>query len=448
MTYTAFVKRWTPRWILNLRHLWYAWYGAVRYRHPSEELLVIGITGTSGKSSTVDFLRTVFETAGYRVGSLSTVDFSIAGKRQLNNKKMTMLGKTAIQKYLRTMVEEHCTVAIIETTSEGFVQYRHRSINYDAIILTNLYPEHIESHGSFDKYKDAKKGIFAYVARCPKKKRTIRGMSEIVQSKIAIVNGTGEYAKEFLTFPFDKKYIFAAEALPQEIMRLGDVVQATQVAHDDKGIHFLVLGHTFHSPLHGDHHVMNLLAGITLAQACGVAWGQVQAAVAQFRGTPGRIEFIREAETKNFQVIVDYAFEPVAMEALYRVIKKLPHNKIIHVLGSTGGGRDVARRFTVGSFVGTHADLCIVTNEDPYDDDPQLIMNDVANALESGGKKRGETIHLIPDRREAIRRAIQLAKPGDIVLVTGKGSEQGMMVQGKLIPWDDRTVVREAIQTL
>ena len=147
------IRKLFPKPIRNLWHLLLAWFGAVKYRHPSEKILVIGITGTSGKSSTIFFLRQLLEDSGYKVGSLSTIDFYIAGESKLNDQKMTMLGRMQIQKYLRLMVDKGCQIAIVETTSEGAVQYRNRFINYDLMVLTNLYPEHIEAHGSFENYK-------------------------------------------------------------------------------------------------------------------------------------------------------------------------------------------------------------------------------------------------------------------------------------------------------
>lgn len=418
------LKKLVPKSVLNLRHLFFAWWGSVLYRHPSEKLLVIGVTGTSGKSSTIHFLRQILEAGGYRVGTLSTVDFCVAGKAKFNDQKMTMLGRMQIQKYLREMVDAGCQIAIVETTSEGAVQYRHRFINYDTILLTNLYPEHIESHGSFENYKRAKLKIFRHVAGCKKKvlpseNNEQRTMSNIMSTvpKIAIVNGESEYAQEFLAFPFDEKFRFSKhDAVPTNIL--------------------------------GEHNAQNVAAAATAARVLGVSDEILRAVGLRLTSPPGRIEFIPEAEKYGFRVIVDYAFEPVAMAALYEVVKILKPKRIIHVFGSTGGGRDASRRFTVGKFVGERADICIVTDEDPYDDNPLNIMNDVAAAVKTTGKVQKENLLIISDRREAIQKAIDLTEPGDMVLVTGKGSEQGMVVKGKIIPWDDRGVVRQCLLLL
>lgn len=435
-----FLRRYMPKSVVNLYHLFFAWWGAVKYCHPSEELFVIGVTGTSGKSSTVYFLKHILEQGGLKVGALSTIEFSVAGTTMLNNKKMTMLGKMEIQRYLREMVKVGCTVAIIETTSEGYVQHRHRFINYDLIALTNLYPEHIESHGSYEKYKAAKLGIFSHVATCPRK--------SIAPHKIAIVNGHTKEAGEFLQFPFEKKIGFGRQDLPLVIGKTDETYLAENVSVSSTGLHFTVAGHSFHAPVYGIHNVFNLLVAIAVARARAISWEKIIAAMATLPPVPGRLEFIPEAKRHGFQVIVDYAFEPVAMQALYETVTLIKPKRIIHVFGSTGGGRDRARRFTVGEMVGKQADLCIVTNEDPYDDDPEAIMDDVATALGRTGKILNHTYWKIADRKEAIARALSMAQPGDMVLVTGKGSEQGMVVKGKMVPWDDRQCVREGLALL
>jgi len=215
------IKKIVPKQVRNLKHLFYAFWGSYKYQNPSEKMFVIGVTGTSGKSTTIFFLRQILEQAGYVVGSLSTIDFYVAGKNMLNDQKMTMLGKAQIQKYLREMADAGCDIALVEVTSEGFVQHRHRYINFDMVILTNLYPEHIESHGSFTKYKKAKLGIFKYVSRCKKKYRidkfkkiTICGLVEnpkelcVKMDKICIVNVNSEYVKQFLQFDFANKILY------------------------------------------------------------------------------------------------------------------------------------------------------------------------------------------------------------------------------------------------
>ena len=432
------IKQIVPKSILNLRHLFYAWLGAVKYHHPSDKLLVIGITGTSGKSSTAYLLRQLLEQLGFKVGALSTIEFSISGISKLNNKKMTMLGKTEIQRYLSEMVKTKCDVAIIETTSEGFLQHRHRFINYDMILLANLYPEHIEAHGGFENYKAAKLGLFAYVSKCRAKNKAI--------PKTCIINRENEYAMEFAGFKFDKKLFFGRADKVGQITIDQNILTADEIMTDVDGLHFSVGEEKFNVPMYGEHNIMNILAVLTVAKAMQLDKSKVKAAVESFQGIPGRIEFIPEAESRGFKVIVDYAFEPEAVKELYKLAWLFGPTRIIHVFGATGGGRDKSRRVSVGELVGKNADICIVTDEDPYDDDPLEIIDEVASAAIATGKKDGQDLFKILNRSEAIKVAIDIAQENDIVLITGKGSEQAMMVNDRLLPWDDRAEVRKALR--
>lgn len=430
----SMLKKLIPKKILNLRHLFWAWYGAVKYKHPSEELLVIGITGTSGKSTTAYLLRQLLESSGHTVGVLSTIDFYIAGLEKLNDQKMTMLGRMKIQKYLRKMVEKGCDIAIVETTSEGRVQHRHKFINYDMMILTNLYPEHIESHGSFEAYKQAKLDLFDYVAN--HKSKIINNKSIL---KTAIVNKEVKGFTKFLDFNFENKIKFG----------IGSDFEPKDIIVDKNGLHFKIHDREFNVSMYGEHNIYNILAVVVIARQLDISWSVIQEATNEFKNVPGRVEFIKEAEEYGFQVIVDYAFEPHAMTALYQIVDLLKPKRVIHVFGSTGGGRDKERRFTVGSLIGERADICIVTDEDSYDDDPMEIINDVASAVAKTGKIPNKNLFKILDRGEGIKKALEIAREEDLILVTGKGSEQAMCIAGgRMIAWDDREEVRKNLALL
>lgn len=431
------------------------------FSHPSEELFVIGITGTTGKSSVIHFLRQVLEFAGFKVGSLSTVDFYINGQTILNDKKMTMVGKMFIQEKLREMVLAGCEIAIVETTSEGRLQHRHRFINYDTILLTNLYPEHIEAHGGFENYKKAKLDIFEYVARCEKKNIVIaRTKDEVISgslkgtatlpsvarnnnNKTAIVNGGCKYADEFLKYNFDKKIQYHVSRNTYHVSQ--------------NGLDFNFENVDYFAPLYGEHNIENLAGVIAIAKSLNIPEEKIKQAIAEIKSPPGRIEFIpsaslgtsSESETRGFQVIVDYAFEPVALQKLYDVVDLIkPTGKIIHVCGSTGGGRDKVRREPIGKLVGEKSDIFIITNEDPYDEDPQEIMEQVKVGALKMGKTENIDLFMELDRKLAIEKAMSLAQKGDLVLITGKGSEQKMCVtNGKMIDWDDRAIVRDFLNS-
>ena len=430
---------------INIRHFVYECLAAKEYQFPSNELYVIGVTGTSGKSSVVYMLRHVLEAAGFTVGSLSTIDFSIAGENQLNDQKMTMLGKGQTQAYLRKMVNAGCDIAIVETTSEGRLQHRHRFVNYDMMLLTNLYPEHLESHGGFENYKQAKRDIFSHTMR--QKQKVLTNTKLPFDESIALVNGNSEYAHEFLCYPFTQRAVFGRT--DHERVLLGDHVHtyyANNIVQAAGGLQFSVLSRQFTPRLYGEYQAVNLSAVIAVARELAVSWEVISQAVNDMPAIPGRVEFIPEAEKKGITVIVDYAFEPVALDGLYSVVKLLSPKRVIHVTGSAGGGRDIANRFAKGRLIGEKSDIMIVTNEDPYDDDPMKIINDVANSAVEVGKRDMVDLFRIQNRQQAINKAISLATSGDIVLVTGKGSEQRMCIAGgEMIPWDDREAVRLAI---
>lgn len=444
--------------IKNVWHLSWAYYGAIRYGFPSKKLYVVGVTGTSGKSSVVQHLRLMLEAKGFKVGSLSTVDFVIAGKQTMNAQKMTMLGRARTQALLKEMVKQGCDIAIVETSSQGVLQYRHKGIMYDSVILTNFYPEHIEAHGGYEKYRAAKVALFAYVAKSKEKK--VNDLTERLQAtlpssqhtipKTAIYNA--DISPNDLPFfalqPFHHRYFISKEATLPALIAESEgnytVLHISNTHTTPEGQAWTLEGESCRIPLHGAHESMNVSIALTSLLPLSIPLAEAVQAVKAVQPVPGRIEHIHASQELGIDVIVDYAFEPRAMEVLYEVVQALPHKRIIHVFGSTGGGRDVARRFTLGDMVGKRADLCIVTDEDPYNDDPLKIIHDVAGAVRSTGKIDNQTLFIIPDREEAIFSAIRMAEKGDIVLITGKGSETVMVVKGKYIPMDDRAIARNA----
>lgn len=411
----------TPRFVLQWYHWLLAWFGALLYGFPSRKLLVIGVTGTTGKSTVVEMLAAIFMKAGEKVGSSSTIRFRIGNQIWMNNEKMTMLGRFGTQRLLRDMVREGCYVAIIETTSEGIAQSRHVGISYDAAVFTNLTPEHIESHGSFERYKASKEKLFSRLHRQYRKPAI---------PKIIVANDDDPHADDFLRFDSDAKIRVSIKNAHAHV--------------DANGSRFTYADTAFTLPLPGDHNVSNALLAIVTATAYGVSTADAAKALATFSNIPGRFERIEAGQP--FTVIVDYAHEPVGLKAVYRTARSMKPRRMIAVLGAAGGGRDKWKRSVLGKVAAKYATIVIITNEDPYDENPVSIMNDVAVGAREGGKKDGETLFLILDREGAIQKAIHMAKAGDIVMITGKGSEQSMVVRGrKKIPWSDAETVKKAL---
>lgn len=418
----------------TLAHLANYWFG-----RPSEQLVVIGITGTTGKSTVCAMLAKILEAAGHTVGLASTISFKIGRVVRLNDTKMTMVGRFELQRLLAQMVTGGCQYAIIETTSLGIVQFRHVGIRYDTAALTNLYPEHLDAHGGFIQYQAAKRQLFGHVERRPPKRIASKDIPRAL-----VVNLDVPQAPEFLAFQVDRTIGFTTRSSSDitGVLELrGDIIRdgariGVRIGHEQLWLQ-----------LPGEHNAENALAAAAIARVHGIGWDAIRAGLFQLAALPGRIE--RIASGQPFIVIVDYAFEPVAMDKLYAVAKTMPRGRVIQVLGTTGGGRDRDRGAVLGRMAGEFADVVVATDEDPYDDDPRALALRVVAGAQAAGKTLGRDLVLEMDRRLAIRYAVRAATPGDLVLVTGKGCEQAMVVaNGKKIPWDDRAVVREELAAL
>ena len=437
------LKKLLPKSFLKLYHKTLALFSAFVYGFPSDKLIVIGITGTKGKSSTSNLLVKILEEAGFKVGLSSTICFQIAEKEWINDKKMTMLGRFALQKMLRQMVMAGCKYAVIETSSEGIAQYRHLGINYDVVLFTNLTPEHLESHGGFENYKKAKGKLFSHLTQ---NKHKIIDNKKV--EKVIIANLDDSNAGYFLSFQADKK--FGYKIITQEnLFQLDSLISASDIRLNSDGAVFSLDSHLFCTNLLGMFNVYNCLAAITVAESQNIDFETSLSALKKVKVIPGRMEFINRGQ--NFKFIVDYAHEPASLNEMYRTLldSSILHtdSKIIHILGSAGGGRDKSRREVLGKIAGEKADIVIITNEDPYDDDPNEIIEQVALGPISEGKVLEKDLFKVFDRRQAISRAIGMALANDIVVITGKGSEQAIIVtNSQALPWDDRKVAGEELE--
>lgn len=458
------IKRFIPKKVFKaLAPFYHFFLGVVAniiYRWPSEKLVVIGVTGTTGKTTTTYLIAKMLESAGFKVGYTSTAMFGDGNKEWLNNKKMTMIGRLFTHRLLRHMVKNGCQYAVIETSSEGIVQYRHRFINYDVVVLTCLYPEHIEAHGSFENYKEAKGMLFAHLKNGKTKfideQSVVRHRPTGLQKtelkrvkKTIIVNGSDEHASYFLDFWAEEKFAYRLAEVgvpkPAYASDVKEIMASPATRNGNTKLEFKEGALAVN--LLGDFNRKNILAAMSVGLTQGVAFEKLKEGIEKIYGVPGRLEQINLGQP--FTVVVDYAFEPNAVSNLYDTIAQLPHEKIIHVLGSAGGGRDKARRPILGEIAGRRSDIAIITDEDPYDEDPLTIITEVMAGAEKTHKRLNTDLFSVLDRREAIRKALGFAEPGDIVLITGKGSEQAICrAHGTKEIWDDREVVREELGKL
>jgi UDP-N-acetylmuramoyl-L-alanyl-D-glutamate--2,6-diaminopimelate ligase len=402
-----------PASILSAYHLVLAYLGALAYGFPSRKLVVIAVTGTKGKSSVVELIAEVLRAGGKQVASASTIRFSIGGKHERNLYKMTMPGRFFLQSFLRRAVNAGCTHAVVEMTSEGAIQHRHKGVELDMLVFTNLQPEHIERHGSFEAYAAAKLLLAKHVEDSPKRPRTI------------IANADDAYGQKFLDFAVERKVTFSLK-------------DAEPYTADDKGARFLYRGTLFSVPLPGVFNLYNCLATLAAGEALGVPLEATQRALEHVSVIPGRAERIEQGQP--FAVVVDYAHTPDSLKALYETYK---NKRIIAILGNTGGGRDIWKRPAMGKLADEYAAVSILTNEDPYDEDPTEIIHSIAAGFEHHKPK------IVLDRRKAIAMALKEAKEGDAVLITGKGTDPYIMgPRGTKQPWSDAEVAREELRKL
>ncbi len=393
-------------------HFLWAFLSAVWYGFPAKKLTVIGITGTKGKSSVAEMLYAILTVAGHNTAIAGTIRFAVGSESKPNLYKMTVPGRGFLQRFLAKAHKKGATHAVLELTSESALQYRHLFLDLNALVFTNLQREHIESHGSFEKYFNAKFRLAKALTASAKRPRAI------------IANIDDDRGTRFLNIPVDAAIPFS----------LSD---AQAVVPKDGSVSFLYKGTRFDIPHPGSMSVLNALAAVKTAEFLGVSPEVSAKALAALTRIPGRAERIEAGQ--DFVAVVDYAHTPDSLRALYAAY---PTQRKICVLGNTGGGRDTWKRPLMGAIADETCAEVILTNEDPYDEDPMQILEEMRS-----GMKREPRIIL--DRREAIRTALSLGKHGDAVLVTGKGTDPFIMgAKGTKTPWSDAAVVREELERI
>ncbi|XOB41224.1 MAG: UDP-N-acetylmuramoyl-L-alanyl-D-glutamate--2,6-diaminopimelate ligase [Candidatus Nealsonbacteria bacterium] len=412
------IKKLIPYFLLDWYHFLLAFLGAVLYGFPSKKLKVIGVTGTNGKSTVIEMISSILEQAGFKIAALSSIKFKIADKEEINMLKMTMPGRFTLQKLLKRAVNSKCQYAVIEVTSEGIKQHRHRFIDFSLAVFTNLSPEHIEAHGSFEKYRQAKEELFK------------------ITKDVHVLNTDDKNVNHFLKYKADKKYGYGLTANKN----IDHQLIATNYEANPNSTIFKVNNIDFKLNLIGKFNVYNALAAICVGLSEDISLETCKKALEKIKYIPGRMEIV---VASPFKVIVDYAFTPNALEKVYSSIKNNFNSpKMICVLGAAGGGRDKWKRPVLGKIAAKYCQHIIITNEDPYDENPKDIIDQVAQGAENKAEK-------IMDREKAINSALKKAKTNDVVIITGKGCEPWICIEkGKKIPWDDKKIVKQEFEKL
>ena len=410
------------------------WYG-----DPAQSLGVVGVTGTDGKTTTSFLVVAALEAAGIRTGLVSTAATRIGGVQEDNAQHATTPEAPALQAALRAMTDAGDAAAVIETTSHALALDRVGGIGYDAAIITNVTHEHLEFHGTWERYRAAKLSLFERLAGPAKPGVTTwprAGIVNLDDASAGLFVGVAQEA--------------GARAVTYGTDPSADV-RATGVEEDARGLRFGYEAPSGSGRLHlrlaGRFNVHNALAVLALAEAWDLDRSSVRAGLEGLERVPGRMERIDEGQP--FGVIVDYAHSPASLAAVLDLLAPAAAARgggLIAVFGSAGE-RDTAKRPAMGRIAGERCRLVVATDEDPRGEDRDAILDEIARGAEAAGRRRGHDLLLIADRRTAIETAFEAARPHDIVLLAGKGHERSIIGRDGPTPWDEPAVARDVLRT-
>ncbi len=406
-----------------------AWYG-----HPSTKLILIGVTGTDGKTTTASLIHEILRHAGYTAGLLTTVNVVIGSQTLESGLHVTTPDAHEVQGYLAQMVSAGITHCVLEATSHGLAQQRVGACEFDIAAVTNITHEHLDYHGTYEAYRQVKGRLFS---------QGLSGAKKIFgPEKTAVLNHD------------DSSYTFLREITKTGQLTYGlsqDAdVYAKEIESRSQGLRFTVCGTDFEqqveSKLIGSYNVPNCLAALAVTiKALGIQPETAAEGIAQLLGVPGRMQRIDLGQL--FTAIVDFAHTPNALRRALETVRELTSGRVIAVFGSAGL-RDREKRRMMAEISAELADLTILTAEDPRTESLDGILEEMAQGARSKGAVEGETFWREPDRADALRFAVRKAQPGDLVIACGKGHEQSMCFGETEYPWDDRTALQVALVEL
>ena len=450
------MRKLVPQSIKNYYHLFQAILANLIYGFPSKNIKVIGVTGTNGKTTTVQMITKILEETGKKVAMASTINFKLGEKEWVNATKFTTLSSFQVQKFTAEAVKAKCEYLVLETSSHSLDQKRVWGIEYDTAVITNVTREHLDYHKTIENYRQAKLLLFK-------------------KAKNIVVNLDMEKPETFLHFNNAKKLVYSSKynvgsisykKLKNKYNNL-EIINAENIKLEIDASEYFIHDTLYTLHISGLFNVENALAATCVGLSYGISLETIKSALEKIQGVPGRME--RVPNNRGIEIIIDYAVTPDSLEKVYELIsqskntchpelvsgsnsdlempKQVRHDscKIISVFGSCGE-RDRGKRPIMGEIVSRFADYVIVTNEDPYNEDPDQIIDEVLGGIKN--KKLDENLFRIMDRRSAIKKALQIAKPGDIFVITGKGAEEVMVIGKQRISWNEKKVIQEVLQEL
>lgn len=391
------------------------------YNHPSKQLSLVGVTGTNGKTTITHLIQNILERAGHKTGIIGTLYAKIGDKQK--DLKHTTPEALEIEEFISLAAQEKADYVVMEVSSHALDLHRVDNLDFNVAIYSNLSQDHLDYHNNMEAYREAKLKLFAMV--------------DDNEVNYSIVNIDDPNADYFLKAAKGKKFTYG-------INKNADV-KALKVKTSLQGSSFLVKhpGGEFkiNTKLIGLFSVYNILAAIAFVLQAGIKSEIIKESLEKIEGVPGRFEQINEGQ--KFSVIVDYAHTPDGLENILKTAREIVENRIITVFGC-GGDRDRTKRPLMGKIAAQYSDFCVVTSDNPRSEEPHQIIDDIIPGLNAVENSR---YAIIIERREAIHHAINLAKPGDVVIIAGKGHETYQLIGDKVLEFDDRQVAREFLRS-
>lgn len=418
------LRKFIPENVINFYHKCQAVLANIIYGNPSKKLMVIGVTGTNGKTTTSFMISKILDDANCKNAMIGTIFYKIGDKIWRNNTKMTSVSAFKLQKFLSEAVRKKCRYAIIETTSHAISQFRIWGIAYQTLVFTNITHDHLDYHKTFTNYLNAKLKLF-----------------KDNQEAVSVLNLDDKYAGDFRKASGKKVITFSMEQK--------GMINAKKIKLYDNSSTFMIdwLGNTIDAKINlaGNFNISNALAAFCVCFTLNISPKSIVASLGRIKSIPGRMEYLDFGQ--DYKIIVDFAHTPDGLEKVFESLKSATIGRLIHVGGATGD-RDKTKRPILGALSGKYADVTIVTDEDPGMEKPEEIINDVAKGVERGEtnknpKKLGSNFFKILKRDEAIRFALQNAQKNDVVLITGKGHEKVMKIKDRLVPYSDQEVIEK-----